>query len=165
MEMKVFKLAGIAASLLCSASAIRAQNLVTPGQLAKTAILAKSSLDTGVETATPVVPKQNIAYVETPHEKRIRLIWLTSIAAMTAGTAADAYSSWHKQESNSLLASSNGTFGAKGVTIKAGIGAAVLVPQIIFRRRHDWHTAFAISNFAEAGIFAGVTAHNLTVNK
>ncbi len=161
--MKVLKLVGIAASLLCSASAIRAQNLITPGQLSNSAMLAKSSFDTGVETAAPVMPKQNIAYVETSHEKHIRALWLTSIAAMTAGSAADAFSSWHKQEANGLLASSNGTFGAKGVAVKAGIGAAVLVPQIIFRKRRDWHTAFAVSNFAEAGIYAGVTAHNLTV--
>jgi hypothetical protein len=131
--------------LLCSAAAMQAQHLF------------------GGSAAVPS-PKVSIAnVVETPHEHTMRVLWLTSIAAMTAGTAADAYSSWHKQESNGILASSNGTFGAKGVALKAGIASGVLIPQIIFRHRRDWHLAFAVSNFAEAGIFAGATAHNLAV--
>ena len=129
--------------LLCSAGALQAQKYV--------------------HQAVPS-PKVTIANVaETPREHKMRLLWIASIGAMTAGTAADAYSSWHKQESNGILASSNGTFGAKGVAIKCGIASAVLVPQIIFRRHRDWHLAFAASNFTEAGIFAGVTAHNLAV--
>ena len=90
-------------------------------------------------------------------------LWVTSVAAMLAGTAADSYTSWHKHESNSFLASSNGQFGAKGVEIKVGIAAAVLVPQFIFRRRHEWRLPFAISNFAEAGIYTGAAVHNAGV--
>jgi hypothetical protein len=100
---------------------------------------------------------------ETPREVHFRRLWVASIVAMTAGTAADAYSSWHKRESNSFLASADGTFGAKGVSLKAGIAGAVLVPQILLRHHRDWHLPFAASNFVEAGIFAGATAHNLNV--
>ena len=159
--MKVFQLVGWAASLLCCVVALSAQNLVTPGELAKPPSLARS-FDSGMEAA-PVVPNQNIANVDTKPERRMRQIWIASMIAMAAGTAVDAYSSWHKQEGNSLLASSNGTFGGKGVAIKAGIAAGVLTPQLIFRKHHDWHLAFAISNFAEAGIFAGAAAHNFTL--
>lgn len=160
--MKVFKRSALAASLLCFAGVIQAQNPVMPGELAKNVALASPFDSTAVDVST-VMPKQKIAYVETSREKRVRVLWMTSIAAMAAGTAADAYSSWHKRESNSLLASSNGTFGEKGVAIKAGIAAGVLTPQILFRKHRDWHLAFAVSNFAEAGIFAGATVHNLNV--
>jgi len=130
--------------LLCFVGAIPAQNLLT--------------------SPVPTPSKVTIASVnETPHEQHVRRLWIASIAAMTAGTAADAYSSWHKQESNSILASSNGTFGAKGVSVKAAIAGGVLLPQIIFRRHRDWQLPFALSNFAEAGIFAGAAAHNLSV--
>ncbi len=102
---------------------------------------------------------------ETPREVHMRRLWVASICAMTAGTAADAYSSWHKRESNSFLASADGTFGTKGVALKAGIAGAVLVPQILLRHHHDWHLPFAASNFAEAGIFAGATVHNLNIKQ
>ena len=116
-------------------------------------------------TAPMPSSKVTIANVaETPRERHIRGVWLASIAAMTAGTAADAYSSWHKQESNSFLASSNGTFGTKGVVLKAGIASSVLIPQIVFRHHKEWHLAFAASNFLEAGIFTGATVHNLGVH-
>jgi hypothetical protein len=158
--MKVFKLAGLFGSLLCSVLAASAQNPLAPGQLPAQTTLTKSSFDSAL-SPSPTMPKQNFTYLETKSEKRMRLIWIASIAAMTAGTALDAYSSWHKQEGNSFLASSNGTFGGKAAGIKAGIAAGVLTPQIIFRKRRDWHMAFAISNFAEASIFTGAAIHNL----
>jgi len=146
MIMKMVRLVGLAGSLLCLAGATQAQSLFPN------------------PSSTSLSAKVTIAHVvETPHERHMRQLWIASIVAMTAGTAADAVSSWHKRESNSLLASSDGTFGAKGVTIKAGIASAVLVPQIIFRRHHDWYLPFAASNFVEAGIFAGTTAHNVSV--
>jgi hypothetical protein len=134
----------VAALLLSLAAATQAQNLFT-------------------RSAVPVSRVTIANVTETPHERHMRGLWIASIAAMAASTAADAYSSWHKQESNGILASSNGTFGVKGVAIKAGIASSVLVPQIVFRHRRDWHLAFAASNFVEAGVFAGATAHNLSV--
>ena len=100
---------------------------------------------------------------ETPHDRHIRYMWLASIGAMVGATTLDAYSSWHKQESNGLLASSNGQFGGKGVALKAGITSGVLLPQILLRKHKDWRTTFAVSNFAEAGIFAGAAVHNFGV--
>jgi len=142
--MKVFKLFSFAALLVSACSALQAQS----------------------SFVSPVLPSHKVSIanvIETPRERNMRVLWLTSIAAMTAGTAADAYSSWHKRESNSLLASSDGTFGVKGVALKSAIAGAVLVPQILLRKHHDWHLPFAASNFAEAGIFAGATVHNLSV--
>jgi len=93
----------------------------------------------------------------------MRKVWVASVFTMIAGTTADAASSWHKREGNSLLASSNGVFGPKGVALKAAIAAGVLTPQIILRKHRDWRLSFAVGNFAEAGIFAGVTIHNVRI--
>jgi len=162
--MKVFKMVGMAAFFLSGSAALQAQNVVSPGELAgpSNVAITRSSFDPGVG-ASSIVAKSQIANVEDRHQKRTRVIWVASIVAMTAGTAADAASSWHKHESNGLLASSDGTFGAKGAGIKAGLAGGMLLPQIIFRKHHDWRSAFAIGNFAEAGIFTGTAVHNFQV--
>jgi hypothetical protein len=165
--MNFCKLAGILSVCLLAAftSSLLAQSVITPGELSRPSNGASMQLsfETGGSTSN-VVPKTNIASVDDPHEKHVRIIWIASIFAMTAGTAADAASSWHRRESNSLLASSDGTFGGKGLAIKGGISAAMLAPQLIFRKHNDWHTAFAVGNFAEAGIYTGTTIHNLNTN-
>ena len=144
--MKMVRLVGLAGSLFCLAGIMQAQSLFP--NLSNTAMSAKVTI-------------ANV--VETPHERHMRQLWIASIVAMTAATTADAASSWHKRESNSLLASSNGTFGAKGATIKVGIASAVLLPQILLRKHRDWYLPFAAGNLVEAGIFTGAAAHNLTV--
>jgi hypothetical protein len=82
---------------------------------------------------------------------------------MLAATSADAYTSWHKQEGNSFLASSNGTFGAKAVGIKVGLTSAVLIPQLLLRRNRELRKGFIIENFVSAGLFSAVAIHNAGV--
>jgi len=149
---------------LAAVGASQAQNVAMPGQLASNSTIpgVASAFDSTIGTPE-IANKADISIVEDKHDQRVRAVWITSILAMTAGTAADAASSWHKRESNSFLASSNGTFGAKGAGIKAGIALGVIAPQIIFRKRRDWHTAFAVGNFVEAGVFTGAAIHNLQV--
>jgi hypothetical protein len=164
--MNFFKLAGIpCVCLLAGSTSLLAQSVITPGELSWPSNSAPMQMSFGAGGSTSnVVPKTNIASVEDPHEKHVRIIWIASIFAMTAGTAADAATSWNRRESNSLLASSDGTFGGKGLAIKGGIAAAMLAPQLIFRKHHDWRTPFAVGNFAEAGIYTGTTIHNLNTN-
>jgi hypothetical protein len=162
--MKVLQLVGMTALLTLGAAAVGAQNLVTPGQLAGRAdgAVTHSPFASGMIGKSS---KHDTAVIEDQHEKRMRIVWITSIVAMSAATTADAVSSWHKQESNGLLASSNGTFGGRGIALKAGIAAGFLTPQIIFRKHRDWHAAFAVGNFAEAGIFTGAAIHNFRVKQ
>jgi hypothetical protein len=157
--MKLFQTLGVAALLSLSSTALAAQDLVNPGQLADPAASVRSPFASGIST----MPKQDVIIIEDRHEKRVHAIWIASIFAMTAATTADAASSWHKHESNGILASSNGTFGGKGIALKAGIAAGFLTPQIVFRKHRDWQIAFAVGNFAEAGVFTGAAVHNLTV--
>ena len=122
--------------------------------------ISPASASLPLENSAFVAPRISIANVEDRHQRRLKYLWVGSIFAMAAGTGADAATSWHKRESNGLLASSDGTFGAKGLAIKAGLAAGLLVPQILFRKHTDLRTAFTVGNFAQAGIFTGVAIHN-----
>ncbi len=153
-----------AAALLFAASTgtIFAQSVTKPGQIA---VAPEAVLSTRVApiSASALNPKISIPSFEERHDRKVNRIWLASMLAMGAATGMDAASSWGKHEGNSFLASSDGTFGAKGLSIKAGVAAGVLLPQVLFRRHKDLKSKFAIGNFAEAALFGGVAIHNLGV--
>src|SRR3954454_20932833 len=86
-----------------------------------------------------------IAKVRDSSDRRTTLLWKISIATMLASTALDAGSSMGKHEANPLLRSSNGTFGSKGIAIKASLAGLTLAPQIAFRNRRDLRKAFTIA--------------------
>jgi hypothetical protein len=153
---------GAAFVLFAVPGLLPAQRIGAPGELAGAPNLALPA--SAFSSGTPyVAPKPELVNVEDRHDRHMKAIWIASILAMVAGTGADAASSWHKRESNGLLASSNGTFGAKGLGIKAGIAAGVLTPQIVFRKHKDLRLVFAIGNFAEAGVFTAAAIHNLNI--
>jgi len=135
-----------------------------PGQVAAAPRLAAPSHDdVAAANGSSAVPQTTIANVEDPHDRLMERLWIASIAADLAATSLDAATSWGKREGNSLLASSDGTFGGKGVAIKAGFAAAVLIPQICFRKHKDMRGIFVMGNFGQAGIFAGTAVHNLQI--
>ena len=150
--------------LCCGALAfVKAQTPAQPGQLAADVRVAAPSPHDLASNASGAVSKTTIADPQDSHERWMNRLWLTSIVANVAGTSLDASTSWGKYEGNSILASSNHTFGARGVSIKAGLAAAVIIPQICLRRHTDLKGVFAVGNFAEAGIFAGTAVHNLHI--
>ena len=83
--------------------------------------------------------------------------------ALAGASALDAATSFGKQEGNSLLASPNGTFGAKGLGLKAGIAASVLVPEILLRRHRNLRGPLTAVNFGDAAFFSVIAAHNLRI--
>lgn len=95
-----------------------------------------------------------------PHVSKV---WIASTVALLAATSLDAASSWGKYEGNPLLRSSNGTFGAQGVSLKFAIAGAMLAPQLLFRKNHRATKFFTIANFAQAGMFTGVAIHNFGI--
>lgn len=141
-----------------------AQTITQPGQVA-------SSTQNGVQppvlssaTSSSVVPqKSNIADVQGNHTKLLNTVWIASMFAAVGASTLDAVTSWGKMEGNPLLASSNGTFGVKGATIKAGIASAVIVPQILLRKHREMKAMFASADLGEAAIFSGVAVHNMGV--
>jgi hypothetical protein len=147
--------------LVASSALLSAQSLHQPGEVAyDEKVVLPPDYGTASNTA---VRKPDLASVVDKHDQHLQRIWISSMVAMASATAFDAGSSWHKRESNSLLASPDGTFAGKGLAIKASIGVGVLAPQIIFRKHKDLRSAFSIGNFAEAGIFTGTASHNLTL--
>jgi hypothetical protein len=72
-------------------------------------------------------------------------------------------SSWGRYESNPLLRSSDGRFGAKGVSIKLLAAGVTLVPQICLRRHQHTQRLFTVINFAQAGLYTGAAIHNMGV--
>lgn len=92
--------------------------------------------------------------------------WMWSAIALTAASFADVHSSWGKRESNTLLRSADGTFGAKGMGIKLGIVSGIVLSQ---RMLVDRNPAFAkpltYANFGMTGLKFGVAARNYTIAK
>ena len=152
--------------LMAYSASVSAQTTGEPGQIA---IASEGPVPTLSAYGAPggnslaIAPKIDIANVEDRHASTIRRVWVSSICAMLAATTMDAATSWGKYETNSLLASSDGRFGSKGVAMKAGFAGAVIVPQVLLRRRKGLRMKFAIANFAEAAAFSGMAIHNIGV--
>jgi len=155
-----------AAALLVSSAAmlVSGQTPIQPGQLATAAKLQIGEPGDVTANASNAMPRVSIAATENPHDAFMNRLWMASIFADIAGTSLDAATSWGKREGNSLLASSDGTFGAKGVSIKAAFAAAILVPQLCLRKHDELKRVFAVGNFAEAAFFAGIAVHNSRIH-
>lgn len=99
-----------------------------------------------------------------PQPKTSKL-WVTSMLAFAGGTTLDGISSWHQRESNPILSSANGTFEMRGVLIKAGLAAFVLVPQLIHPPKDDkTRKIMEVINFADAAVYTGVAMHNYSMH-
>lgn len=154
----------LALAALATASFSLAQSVIQPGQLATAAQVAVPvSAVNSPATSSVLPPKNSVVEERGSHDKMLNGFWIASMFMAAGASSADAATSWGKREGNPLLASSNGTFGVKGVSIKAGIAAAVLVPQICLHRHKELKGVFTAGNLGEAAIFSGVAVHNLNI--
>jgi len=93
-------------------------------------------------------------------------LWRLSVAALAAGSAADAWSSYGRVELNPLLRNSSGRFSAQAIGIKAAIaGSTVAAQWLMQRKRPGTAKAAAITNFGMAGLFTGVAIRNRALAK
>ncbi len=162
--MRSVLMGAAAAALVFSFSGvIFGQSVPKPGQIAVAPEVVIPPAGFSASSSSAVLPKVDIAQVEDKHEKRVNRIWIASMLALVGSTGLDAGTSWGKREPNGLLASSDGTFGARGLSIKAAVAAGVVVPEILFRKHENLKSKFAVGNFAEAAIFTGVSIHNLRI--
>lgn len=92
-----------------------------------------------------------------------RRLWIASLCAVAAASAFDAASSWGKLEGNPILASHDGTFGGRGVSLKAGLVGVLVVRQFTMRHNTAWRSRFTIANFGAAAMYAGVAARNTQI--
>ena len=163
--MKSFSKFAALLLVFCFATMLSAQNSVQPGQLAPAPSSIAPLPQDAAAAASPILPKTTVVnFPASPHDAFMNRLWITSMFALLAGTGLDAGTSWGKREGNSLLASSDGTFGPKGLSIKVGLAAVVLVPQICLRKHKDWRGIFIMGNFGEAAIYAGTAIHNLNIS-
>ena len=92
--------------------------------------------------------------------KLAKRIWRVSEFVTVGASAYDASQSWHGRESNPILAS-NGRFGAKGLSIKAGLTFVQLICEHKLQQGDDTlYAPMSLLNFATAGGFvAAGTIH------
>lgn len=84
--------------------------------------------------------------------------WKWSVAALAAGNAADAASSYGRPELNPVLGQQ---FGGRSGAIKFGIvGGAVLAQYIINKKLPQAEKPLAVINFGMAGAFGAVAIRN-----
>jgi hypothetical protein len=94
---------------------------------------------------------------------RWRAVWRVSQALLTGATAADAASSWGKNEANPLLQTTQ-RFSYGSLAIKLGAVAGGLTVQHYIVRKAPYETPlFATANLAVAGMLSAVAAHNMNV--
>jgi hypothetical protein len=112
--------------------------------------------------------------IEHPHnlkeesriEQKAQKRWMWSAIALTAASFADVHSSWGKSEANGLLRSSNGTFGAKGLGIKAGMVGGILLGQhLIVSKNPKLAGATTFANYGMAGLKLSVATRNYQISK
>ena len=147
--------------LLSFAAILSAQTIVQPGQPVSSG--GESATLTPVTSSSALSPETHLARVEDMHQNGTNRLWIVSMFAAATASGLDAATSWGKTEGNPLLASSNRTFGPKGVSIKAGILTAVLLPQILLRKHDDLKGIFTMGNLVDAAIFSGTAVHNLGI--
>jgi hypothetical protein len=160
-------LGGIALALAFGPFGVFAQVPVQPGQIASRSDVSTTESNQPIQISPtgelPASPFRTSRIARVDDNHRSVTMWKISIAAMLGASAFDAASSMGKVESNPLLRSSDGTFGSKGIAIKAGLAGASLVPQLLLRNRKDLRKVFTFANFVDAGLFAGIGAHNMGI--
>ena len=93
-----------------------------------------------------------------------RKVWKLSLVVMASANFADAASSYGHIETNPILASANGRFGRKGLALKVGVGAGLVVVEFLLHHKRpvfEVERAAAIVNFAVAGGFSAAAIHNI----
>lgn len=101
-----------------------------------------------------------------PRASAGRKLWKWSVAALAAGSAVDAMSSWGHREANPLLRGPDGRFSARGIGLKAAIaGSAVAAQWALQRKNPGAAKGMAFANFGMAGTFTGAAVYNQSIKK
>jgi hypothetical protein len=104
-----------------------------------------------------------IAHVDDRPKTHVSKVWVASCLTLLAATSVDMASSWGRYEANPMLRSSDGRFGAKGVSMKLLFAGATLTPQYLLRHKQGSQKLFTIANFLQTGLYTGVAIRNYGV--
>jgi hypothetical protein len=118
----------------------------------------KKTIATLIVTCSLACAADFEATVGRPQSKKL---WWASVATLAAASAADAGSSWGRQEMNPLLRGSNGRFSTRGIQLKSAIVGGVCLGQWLLLRRHPKaQKRLGAANFGMAALTAGAVIHN-----
>lgn len=130
-------------------------------------LLAQTSGVAGVESSVGIAPFISPAYVshgDRSEKVQGRRLYYWSIAALAAGNAADATSSWRRPEANPVLANPGATFGTQSLLLKSGLfGASLLLEHWALHHNLRLYKPFAWMNFAVGGGLGAVAARNASL--
>ena len=103
--------------------------------------------------------------LEIKHPLPHKNLWIASLVALGAVNVLDCVSSMGQRELNPVLQNSSGTFGARGIAIKASIvGGTMIVQRLVgYHDPAHFFRRMAITNFISAAGMAGVVAHNFVI--
>ena len=172
MNCKPHKLGALAPIFLCALGvlfagcrAAHAEPPAPPGQISEASPIfpAPQPIRLSPNGEAPIASLRASRPEWERKEHRAKVLWGISLAALVGASTFDAFSSVGKTEGNPLLRSGDGTFGAKGIAIKASLTGAGILPQVLFRNRKETRRLFTIFNFAEAGMFTAVATRNLGI--
>jgi hypothetical protein len=92
-------------------------------------------------------------------------LWKFSTAALIAASAADVASSYGRCcEANPILASSDRTFGNRGLAIKsASVGGQLLLQYMVVRKNPRLAKVLSYVNFGSAGALTAVAVRNYRI--
>jgi len=124
--------------------------------------LGASAADNAVSLRPPVAPAEPIS--RPIHSGRN--LWFASVAALAVTNTMDVQSSWGKRELNTALAGQGGTFGVRGVLLKAGITAGVVGLEFLVMRHGPsakLRRKLAAINFVDAGVVGTMAVRNWQV--
>jgi hypothetical protein len=94
---------------------------------------------------------------------RWHAVWRVSEALLAGADAADAASSWGKNEANPLLRTTT-RFSYGSLAIKLGaLSGGIVAQHYILRRHPEQMPVFASANFAAVAVFGAVAGHNMQV--
>jgi hypothetical protein len=157
--------------LICASFVLSAQTAVQSGDVALTSsiqpVLADNRNLLLPADGASMSPLNKITIAQAPErtDRKAKLFWKISIAALATASAMDAVTSLGKYESNGLLRGPDGKFGTRGIALKAGITGITLLPQLLLRNHENLRKPFTIANFAQAGMYSGIAIHNAGIAK
>ena len=97
-------------------------------------------------------------------ESKGRRAWKRSLLAVAASQALDVASSYGLRELNPLLASSDGRFGGKAMSIKLGAtGAIVALEYVLVKKYPKSARIFSKLNWASSVVTTGFAIHNYAI--
>ncbi len=93
-----------------------------------------------------------------------KVLYRSSIVALSAANLIDIGSSWGGREMTPFLRSSDGRFGTRGASVKLGMLAGLVTTELWLVRKHpNAEIAATAANFGMAAMMSRIAANNIQI--